>query len=96
MAAARTGADAIGFVFWRGTPRFVDHERARTIARALPPFVSIVGLFVDPSLDEVRAALDEDLDTPGAIEAIDRAAAKGLGVSEAAALLGVVTDRPVI
>jgi phosphoribosylanthranilate isomerase len=57
MAAARTGADAIGFVFWRGTPRFVDHERARTIARALPPFVSIVGLFVDPSPDEVRAAL---------------------------------------
>ena len=48
------------------------------------------------ALDEVRAALDEDLDTPGAIEAIDRAAAKGLGVSEAAALLGVVTDRPVI
>ncbi|HQF93786.1 MAG TPA: cysteine--tRNA ligase [Microthrixaceae bacterium] len=48
------------------------------------------------ALDEVRAALDEDLDTPGAIEAIDHAAAKGLGVSEAAALLGVVTDRPVI
>lgn len=40
-------------------------------------------------LDAVRLALDEDLDTPGAIEAVDRAAAKGLGVSEAAALLGV-------
>ncbi|MBX7070399.1 MAG: cysteine--tRNA ligase [Microthrixaceae bacterium] len=47
------------------------------------------------ALDEVRSALDEDLDTPGAIEAIDRAAARGLGVSEAAALLGVDTSRTV-
>jgi L-cysteine:1D-myo-inositol 2-amino-2-deoxy-alpha-D-glucopyranoside ligase len=41
------------------------------------------------ALDAVRAALDHDLDTPGAVVAIDRAAAQGLGVSEAAALLGV-------
>ena len=47
------------------------------------------------ALDEVRAALDEDLDTSAAVAAIDAAAAAGLGVSEAAALLGVVTDRPV-
>jgi L-cysteine:1D-myo-inositol 2-amino-2-deoxy-alpha-D-glucopyranoside ligase len=48
------------------------------------------------ALDDVRAALDEDLDTPAAVEAIDRAAAKGIGVSDAAALLGVRTDRPVL
>jgi L-cysteine:1D-myo-inositol 2-amino-2-deoxy-alpha-D-glucopyranoside ligase len=47
------------------------------------------------ALDQVRAALDEDLDTPGAVAAIDAAAAKGLGVSEAAALLGVDVSRPV-
>ena len=47
------------------------------------------------ALEQVRAALDSDLDTPGAIEAIDDAAASGLGVSEAAALLGVRTDRTV-
>ena len=47
------------------------------------------------ALDQVRAALDSDLDTPGAVAAIDAAAAAGLGVSEAAALLGVRTDRPV-
>lgn len=41
------------------------------------------------ALDEVRAALDDDLDTPAAVAAIDRAAARGEGVSEAAALLGV-------
>jgi L-cysteine:1D-myo-inositol 2-amino-2-deoxy-alpha-D-glucopyranoside ligase len=43
----------------------------------------------DGALDEVRRALDNDLDTPGAIAAIDRAAAAGEGVSTAAALLGV-------
>jgi L-cysteine:1D-myo-inositol 2-amino-2-deoxy-alpha-D-glucopyranoside ligase len=43
----------------------------------------------DAALDEVRAALDADLDTPGAVVAIDRAANDGRGVSSAAALLGV-------
>ena len=40
-------------------------------------------------LDDVRAALDDDLDTPGALAAIDAAAASGVGVGAAAALLGV-------
>jgi L-cysteine:1D-myo-inositol 2-amino-2-deoxy-alpha-D-glucopyranoside ligase len=43
----------------------------------------------DGGLAEVRAALDDDLDSPGAVAAIDAAAAAGHGVSEAAALLGV-------
>ena len=47
------------------------------------------------ALDQVRRALDEDLDTPGAVAAIDAAAAKGVGVSEAAALLGVDVASPV-
>lgn len=41
------------------------------------------------ALDDVRAALDNDLDTPSALAAIDRAASAGQGVSSAAALLGV-------
>ena len=41
------------------------------------------------ALDEVRAALDDDLDTPAAVAAIDAAAARGEGISVAAALLGV-------
>jgi L-cysteine:1D-myo-inositol 2-amino-2-deoxy-alpha-D-glucopyranoside ligase len=43
----------------------------------------------DEVLDEVRAALDDDLDTPAAIAVIDRAASEGKNVSKAAALLGV-------
>jgi len=43
----------------------------------------------EAALDEARAALDDDLDTPGALAAIDAAAAAGHGVGDAAALLGV-------
>ena len=57
LAAARAGADAIGLVFWAGTPRAVTIERARAIVAALPPFVSVVGLFVDPERGHVQATL---------------------------------------
>ena len=58
LAAAHAGADAIGLVFWPGTPRYVEVARARAIADALPPFVTKVALFVDPSPVDVRALLD--------------------------------------
>jgi phosphoribosylanthranilate isomerase len=57
LAAAAAGADAIGFVLWPGSPRFVGPDLASSIAAALPPFVSIVGLFVDPAPEHVRAML---------------------------------------
>jgi phosphoribosylanthranilate isomerase len=47
LAAARAGADAIGLVFAE-SPRRVSPDQARAIARALPPFVSTVALFVNP------------------------------------------------
>ena len=57
LAAAAAGADAIGFVFWPGSPRQVDPDLARSIATALPPFVTVVGLFVDPAPEYVHATL---------------------------------------
>ena len=57
-AAADAGVDAIGLVFWSGTPRVVTLDRARAIAAAVPAYVSLVGLFVDPEPAAVRAALD--------------------------------------
>jgi phosphoribosylanthranilate isomerase len=47
LAAVEAGANAIGFVFWPESPRFVDPYRARAIAAQLPPFVTAVGLFVN-------------------------------------------------
>jgi phosphoribosylanthranilate isomerase len=54
LAAARCGAHAVGFVFYRPSPRYVDPDEAARIVRSLPPFVTPVGLFVDAPADEVR------------------------------------------
>jgi phosphoribosylanthranilate isomerase len=53
-AAVAAGASAIGFVFWPKSPRFIDPDRARTIAATLPPLVTPVGVFVDQPLDYVN------------------------------------------
>jgi phosphoribosylanthranilate isomerase len=57
LAAARAGAHAIGLVFYAKSPRHVTPARAAEIIRVLPPFITTVGLFVDASAEEVRAAL---------------------------------------
>jgi phosphoribosylanthranilate isomerase len=57
--AARLGADAIGLVFYPPSPRAVGVAAAQAVLRDLPPFVTVVGLFVDPSEDEVRGVLDQ-------------------------------------
>ena len=51
--AAEQGADAIGFIF-ASSPRQVSEELARAIRRRLPPFVSAVGVFVDPDPRRTR------------------------------------------
>jgi phosphoribosylanthranilate isomerase len=56
-AAAAAGADAIGLVFYRPSPRFVSLERAREIAAAVPPFTATVAVFVNPSREEVEAVI---------------------------------------
>ena len=57
LAAAHAGADAIGLVFYSPSPRAVALDAAVDIARALPPFVSTVALFVNPRPDEVDAVV---------------------------------------
>ena len=53
-AAVAAGAEAIGFVFWPKSPRFIDPHRARRIALALPPLVTVVGVFVNQPVDYVN------------------------------------------
>jgi phosphoribosylanthranilate isomerase len=57
LVAARLGADAIGLVFYARSPRYVDVEKAAEIARALPPFVAKVGLFVNAERTEIERTL---------------------------------------
>lgn len=58
LAAVAAGADAIGLVFYAGSPRAVDVVQARRILAVLPPFVTSVGLFVDIPRAELEGILD--------------------------------------
>ena len=57
LAAAEAGADAIGLVFYARSPRAVEVEQAAALCAVLPPFVTTVGLFVDPAAEQVREVL---------------------------------------
>jgi phosphoribosylanthranilate isomerase len=54
LAAVDAGANALGFVFYPPSPRHVSPEQATQMIQKLPPFVTIVGLFVDAALDTVN------------------------------------------
>ena len=56
--AASLGASFLGFVMWRHSPRYVPLDRVRNIVRTLPASVTPVGVFVNPTADEVNAATD--------------------------------------
>ena len=59
LVAADAGADAIGLVFYRESPRFVTPGTAVNVVGVLPPFVTTVGLFVDATEAKVRETLAE-------------------------------------
>jgi phosphoribosylanthranilate isomerase len=51
--AIALGADAIGFIFWPGSPRYCEPDRAQAIAARLPTEITLVGVFVDQPVDHV-------------------------------------------
>ena len=57
LKAVEFGADAIGLIFVEKSPRYASLTDARFIAESLPPFVTVVGLFMDASEETVREAL---------------------------------------
>jgi len=64
LAAVDAGADALGFMFFAPSPRCVTRKTASAIIRALPALVAKVGVFVNPTDEEVRQAIAEcGLDT---------------------------------
>ena len=59
MAAARAGADAVGFVFYPQSSRLLGLEQARSLRAAVPAFVAGVALFVNAPSQEVQAVIDQ-------------------------------------
>ena len=57
-AAIDAGADALGFVFYQASPRYIAPLPAQQIIRQLAPFPAKVGLFVDPDREYVSAVLE--------------------------------------
>lgn len=58
-AAVEAGADALGFIMYRKSPRFVEAAVAKRIIHGLPPFVAAVGVFVNEDAAVVRRLMDE-------------------------------------
>ena len=57
-AAVEAGADALGFVFYEKSPRFINPVRAAGIISRLPPFIQTVGLFVNEETEQVNWTAD--------------------------------------
>ncbi|HZZ66435.1 MAG TPA: phosphoribosylanthranilate isomerase [Candidatus Baltobacteraceae bacterium] len=88
MLAVETGADAIGMIF-APSPRRITESAAKYIAEQLPPFITPVGVFVDPSLEDIARAraIFPDLviqlhgrETPAFVSSLDGKVIKALRV----------------
>jgi len=101
QAAASLGVDAIGLVFYPPSPRNVDIVQARSIVEALPPFVTVVGLFVDEDSRRVEVVLNSlriDLlqfhgdESPDYCKAFGRAYVKAIRMKAGTDLQRVASD----
>lgn len=102
LMAVEAGADALGFVFFSGSPRCISPDQAAVIIRRLPPFVQTVGLFVNEEPATVNLVADRcglDLvqlhgdETPDYCIAVRRRIIKAFRVKAASSLDGLSNYR---
>ena len=58
LKAVDSGADALGFVFYKASPRYISPEQTEHIIHKLPPYVTTVGVFVNENIEEIRRIVD--------------------------------------
>lgn len=99
IAAADAGADAIGLVFYPKSPRAVTIEQAQAICTVLPPFITVVALFVDAEhfeIEDILAAVPIDLlqfhgsETPAQCDAFTTPYIKAIRMRDDADLIDAV------
>jgi phosphoribosylanthranilate isomerase len=54
LVAVDFGADALGFVFFQGSPRFISYDNAAAIIKKLPSFTTTIGVFVDERPEQIE------------------------------------------
>jgi phosphoribosylanthranilate isomerase len=95
LLAAELGADALGFIFYPKSPRYVAPETAQRIMAQLPPFVTSVGVFVDEEASQVRelaarAGLDwiqvHGQESPDYCRSLGRRVIKGFRIKDGGSL----------
>ena len=59
LLAVDLGADALGFIFVSSSPRYIQPTIASNIIKELPPFITTVGVFVDPSEEEISSVIQQ-------------------------------------
>ena len=89
LNAISLGADAIGFIFSKDSPRYIEPEKAEGISLFLPPFVFLVGVFVNQTKEEIisiahRVRLDllHGEESPAFCMEVPRRVIKAIKVSE--------------
>jgi phosphoribosylanthranilate isomerase len=58
LAAVDFGADALGFVFFQGSPRYIKHKDAAAIIKKLPLFTTTIGVFVNEKPETIKKTID--------------------------------------
>ena len=97
-AAVEAGADAVGFVFHRKSPRYVEPQVVKSIVAGLPPFILTVGVFVNEELKVVRDVMDScglslaqlhGDESAAYCETLGRPVVKAIGIKDQASLLAL-------
>ena len=97
-AAVEAGADALGFVFYRKSPRYVAPQVVKAIVAGLPPFILPIGVFVNEEPKVVRDLMDScglalaqlhGDESAGYCETLGRPVIKAIGLKDRASLLAL-------